>query len=715
MHHRLGSNGGDKRVLLALRSLLILTTTLLLLPPGRGGPVPWFATGTAFLLLATNFLLAAVRAERLRERRWQFSLVLLDTFLVATALFHAGSGRPQLPVAFFAVLLIAALGGDLARIVAGTTVVAGLFLFLSWNTGPEGNLAWHLLQVPFLYVCGVYYGAAVVRVRQEQEEIRRLEAENRRLESLLNVTNAAAASVDLGAVLQSIVRIVAGLVDAVRCSIVILRGPDDRWVVMATSDDPGFAPLVLDPAKYPEFRKARETGQPVVIGDVAREPMLAEFRAALEQKKFRSLLVIPLRFRDEFLGVLSIRADRPRREFSAQEVTTCRVAGNACANALKNALLFDRALEEARVRRETSEILQSLMAHSPDVIFLADSEGNLTDLSTGGEALLGIHRDQVAGRRAAHLFFGSELPLHREALEPRGGTVSNLPVLLRGADGELRHGIASFALLRDAGGIPNRIVGICKDLTDLKRAQGDLQHAQKASTLERIAEMVNAINDPLAGVVGYAQLLLRNPPDPKTEAGARRILQASRKCQTVIANLLSFSHRHALEQEPQAVHGVLNQALEAKAEDLRLPVHPRPPETAPAGRGGAPSLFPQLRILAVDDEPVVLELLRDFLKLHGHTVDTATTGKEALEKAGKYPYDAVLLDLRLPDLHGTEVFRRLRRDHPKLAERVIFNSVDTFLPEIREFIGQSGNRSIQKPFNLEDLDLAIASLPGREA
>src|ERR1035441_10057632 len=73
---------------------------------------------------------------------------------------------------------------------------------------------------------------------------------------------------------------------------------------------------------------------------------------------------------------------------------------------------------------------------------------------------------------------------------------------------------------------------------------------------------------------------------------------------------------------------------------------------APVVQGG--------RILIVEDEPALLRALRINLRARGYDVATAPTGLEALAEAERQPPDAVLLDLGLPDLDGTEVIRRLR-------------------------------------------------------
>ncbi|HEY1671257.1 MAG TPA: response regulator, partial [Streptosporangiaceae bacterium] len=66
------------------------------------------------------------------------------------------------------------------------------------------------------------------------------------------------------------------------------------------------------------------------------------------------------------------------------------------------------------------------------------------------------------------------------------------------------------------------------------------------------------------------------------------------------------------------------------------------------------------RVLVVDDEPQLLRAMRINLRVRNYEVDTAATGTEALEVAGRHPPDLVVLDLGLPDLSGLEVIAGLR-------------------------------------------------------
>src|SRR4029077_11015770 len=66
------------------------------------------------------------------------------------------------------------------------------------------------------------------------------------------------------------------------------------------------------------------------------------------------------------------------------------------------------------------------------------------------------------------------------------------------------------------------------------------------------------------------------------------------------------------------------------------------------------------RVLIVEDEPALLRALQINLRARGYEVTTSSAGQEALVEAARRPPDAVLLDLGLPDLDGTDVIRQLR-------------------------------------------------------
>ncbi len=121
---------------------------------------------------------------------------------------------------------------------------------------------------------------------------------------------------------------------------------------------------------------------------------------------------------------------------------------------------------------------------------------------------------------------------------------------------------------------------------------------------------------------------------------------------------------------------------------------------APAPR---PASYTMLRVLAVDDEPKVLELMARALGGLGHHVDVSRDGAEALRMVHLTEYDAILLDMRMPGLGGPEVYRCIKGLRPDLVERVLFITGDTVTPDTRSFVESIGAEVLQKPFSLDEL------------
>ena len=73
------------------------------------------------------------------------------------------------------------------------------------------------------------------------------------------------------------------------------------------------------------------------------------------------------------------------------------------------------------------------------------------------------------------------------------------------------------------------------------------------------------------------------------------------------------------------------------------------------------------RVLVVDDEPVVCNTLEKFLTKKGHKVSTVLTGEEALKKVKKEKPHVVLLDIRMPDIDGVELLKRIKKIDKKIG------------------------------------------------
>jgi two-component system OmpR family response regulator len=125
----------------------------------------------------------------------------------------------------------------------------------------------------------------------------------------------------------------------------------------------------------------------------------------------------------------------------------------------------------------------------------------------------------------------------------------------------------------------------------------------------------------------------------------------------------------------------------------------------------APQLDPRstgARLLVVDDEDSLLDLLGDALRFAGYEVARARSGFEALRLAADTGPDLVLLDVNLPDLDGFEVCRRLRRDGSEVP--VIFLTARDDPADLRNGFTRGGDDYVTKPFSLEELDCRIQAV-----
>lgn len=108
------------------------------------------------------------------------------------------------------------------------------------------------------------------------------------------------------------------------------------------------------------------------------------------------------------------------------------------------------------------------------------------------------------------------------------------------------------------------------------------------------------------------------------------------------------------------------------------------------------------RILVVDDDKIVVELVKKILRRAGFEVETARDGVEGLEKIKQGVYNAIVSNLNMPRMKGDKLYLEVRKSNPDLAKKIIFIS-----GYITDFIRSTGNRFLKKPFSSQELIEAV--------
>jgi DNA-binding response OmpR family regulator len=113
------------------------------------------------------------------------------------------------------------------------------------------------------------------------------------------------------------------------------------------------------------------------------------------------------------------------------------------------------------------------------------------------------------------------------------------------------------------------------------------------------------------------------------------------------------------------------------------------------------------RVLIVDDDPQIVEVLEELLAELGYDRQSAGTGPEALRLVPEFRPDVVLLDLGLPDMPGQVVLERLRGTDPGLPVVMLTGNTDTELA--RRTLAQGAFDYVEKPFSLTRLEQVLAA------
>ncbi len=130
---------------------------------------------------------------------------------------------------------------------------------------------------------------------------------------------------------------------------------------------------------------------------------------------------------------------------------------------------------------------------------------------------------------------------------------------------------------------------------------------------------------------------------------------------------------------------------------VSLPVAPLSETPVPEAGSNRPRVR-ACRVLVIDDEKDVTQMLSDILVAEGHDVRSADSGKRALELLSRHSFDVILSDLRMPNMDGPRLCATLLELSPSLLRRVAFITGDTFSPRVSEFLKESGRPYVQKPF-----------------
>ncbi len=122
----------------------------------------------------------------------------------------------------------------------------------------------------------------------------------------------------------------------------------------------------------------------------------------------------------------------------------------------------------------------------------------------------------------------------------------------------------------------------------------------------------------------------------------------------------------------------------------------------------------RLRILVIDDEVGMTDVLSEVLRVDGHVVECANTGEAARRLLDEIRFDLILSDLRMPGLDGPTLYQHIETAYPDLARRVAFITGDTLSGDIQKFLQEARRPYLEKPAAPDDIRAFVRQIAAEE-
>jgi two-component system NtrC family sensor kinase len=253
---------------------------------------------------------------------------------------------------------------------------------------------------------------------------------------------------------------------------------------------------------------------------------------------------------------------------SASRIHSARGNDRRTIHVMKD--ITDRRLAERRYRRER-DFNKNILNNTQSMILVLDTAG-LVSYANRRCFEAGYREQDLLGQALVEMVPPVRRPLFAEALDRtlQGAALDNLEIPLFRGSGTARQFSMSLSPMRDELGEINSVVVVMTDITDAADMQAKLMHTEKMAALgQLVSGVAHEVNNPLAAIVGFTDLLLENPavPDDAKEE-LQVILQEAQRTRVIVQNLLSFARQMPAQREPVQINRILGQTLKLRAYDF---------------------------------------------------------------------------------------------------------------------------------------------------
>lgn len=306
----------------------------------------------------------------------------------------------------------------------------------------------------------------------------------------------------------------------------------------------------------PAVRRGLGMDVPILISDTATAgPM---YRPLLDVG-IRCLMAVPVVSGSIVHGSVVVVGRNAEQAFESREMELFKLLARGLDVAVNNSILFEEIKESQRQWQATFDCIT-------DAILIQDENSVIQKSNVWAGQQCGVHPRDLVGMQADKVF--SRPPSETEdpfARAMESGEASYFEAHQEGRD----YLVSAFPVYDPRQG-KRSCVHLRKDVTEIKRLQNQLFNTEKLLAVGRLVSGVaHEINNPLTGVIGYSELLLRKEGTNVFERELKKILESALRCKAIIENLLTFSRQKTQENQCVDINGVLDNTLELRSYWLR--------------------------------------------------------------------------------------------------------------------------------------------------
>ena len=353
-----------------------------------------------------------------------------------------------------------------------------------------------------------------------------------------------------------------------------LAGEEARFHVASTPEverEAREAELACNVGSEGIIGRAVITKEPFLVNDVTREPLFVGHELLPEAK---SELAVPIIHEDQVIAVLDIQSDR-RNGFEPDDASVMMALGGQLGTAIVNARLYDELRRELAERRQAQKALRtseqqyrSLFKNAVLGIYQTTPDGRILAANPALIRMLGYKSFSNLSQR--NLETEGYLPEYpREEFKQRltkYGRISGYESVWTRKDGTPIYVRENARAIRNADGEILYYEGTIEDITERREAErvkeeleAQMVHNQKLESIGTLASGVaHEINNPLTGIINYAQLIQDRIDDEALAGFAEGIIREGNRVATIVKNLLAFSRQEKERHSPAEVADIVD-------------------------------------------------------------------------------------------------------------------------------------------------------------